>query len=194
MDPQLRALLVELYDFGRQNDAVEVDYARRMLNITPDTGELLRMLVITGSLRRVLELGTSNGYSTLWLADGCRRTGGKVITVEKSETKRTLALENFRRAGLEAWIDSRLADAGRALSDLHESDLVFLDTDRGAYVDWWPQVQAALRRGGLLVVDNATTHPHEMEPFVRAVEQTAGFSRVLVPIGNGELLILKEEA
>jgi predicted O-methyltransferase YrrM len=194
MDPQLRALLAELYDFGRRNDAAQADYARRMLNITPDTGELLRMLVIGGNLRRVLELGTSNGYSTLWLADGCRRTGGKVITVEKSHTKRAMALENLRRAELGAWVDARLADAGEVLSDLRDLDLVFLDTDRGAYVAWWPRLRAALRSGGLLVVDNATSHPHELEPFVRAVEQTAGFSRVLVPIGNGELLILKEGA
>jgi predicted O-methyltransferase YrrM len=193
MDPDLRRLLAELYRFGRQNDAAQVATELRMLNITPQTGQLLRMLVIAGNLRQVLELGTSNGYSTIWLADGCRCTGGQVITLEKNPTKHALALENLRRAGLEAWVEARLADVASALPDLQGFELIFLDSDREEYAAWWPQLQAALRPRGLLIVDNATSHAQEMAPFTHAVETTAGFSSVLVPVGNGELLILKEE-
>jgi predicted O-methyltransferase YrrM len=193
MDSDLRTVLAELYRFGRQNDAAQVATERRMLNITPETGQLLRMLVIAGNLRQVLELGTSNGYSTIWLADGCRCTGGKVITVEKNPTKHALALENLREAGLEAWVEARLADVGHALPNLHGFELIFLDSDRDEYVAWWPQLQSALRPRGLLIVDNATSHAPEMAPFAQAVEATAGFSSVLLPVGNGELLILKEE-
>lgn len=192
MDPDLRALLDELYQFGRQNDAVETEQPRRMLNITPETGDLLRMLVISGSLKRVLELGTSNGYSTLWLADACRQTGGAVVTVDRNPDKYSAAMSNFRRAGMERWIEARVADIGEALPGLRDFDLVFLDCDRNEYVGFWPHLQTAVRAGGLIVVDNVTSHPHEVADFIQAVGVTPGYSTVLLPIGNGELLILKE--
>jgi predicted O-methyltransferase YrrM len=86
-DEKLRGLLDEVYAFGRRNDAEKTARAERMLNITPETGAFLRMLVVAGRLQRVLELGTSNGYSTLWLADACRRTGGRLVTLELSPAK-----------------------------------------------------------------------------------------------------------
>ena len=192
MDDRLRAFLTELYEFGRRNDAAHTAYGERMLNITPDTGELLRMLVIAGNLRRVLELGTSNAYSTIWLADGCRQVGGTVVTIDKSARKHAMALENIRRAGLESQVDARLADVGDLLPGLRDFDLVFLDTNRDAYVDWWPDLQRTVRAGGLLVVDNAVSHGHELEAFVQLLAQTRGYSRVLLPIGNGELVVLRE--
>ena len=192
MDPALREFLGDLYEFGRQNDAAKTAPAERMRNITPETGEFLRMLVIAGNLRRVLELGTSNGYSTIWLADGCRSVDGRVVTVEIDTAKHAMALENFRLAGAESWIDARLADISDVLPDLRGFDLVFLDTDRSKYVGWWPYLQESLRSDGLLVVDNASNRADELAPFVRAIEETAGFTTVLAPIGKGEVLVLKE--
>src|SRR3954471_20873702 len=107
MDGALHAFLDDLYAWGVQNDAGHTAHGERMRNITPDTGELLRMVVISGVLRRVLGLGPSNAYSTLWLADACRQIDGKVTTYEYSPSKYALAQENIRRAGLEAWVDAR---------------------------------------------------------------------------------------
>ena len=192
MDERLRAFLGELYRFGQRNDAGTTVRAGKMLNITPDTGELLRMLVLSGRHRRMLELGTSNGYSTLWLADASRAIGGQVTTLEHNPRKRQMALDNIRQAGLDDWTDSRLAEIGQALPELRDYDLVFLDSERVDYPGWWPDLQRAVRPGGLMVVDNATSHEQEMAPFVSALEATPGFSRVLLPIGNGELVILRE--
>src|SRR5437762_10776533 len=97
---ELMELLAELEDFGRKNDATITDRPRRMLNITRDTGEFLSVLVLAMDARRVLEIGTSNGYSTLWLADAARRIGGAVTTVEMSEFKIGMAKQNFVRSGL----------------------------------------------------------------------------------------------
>src|SRR5712692_5267405 len=130
MDAELRRFLNELYEFGRRNAVAKRDRSERMLNVTPETGEFLRMLVIAGKLRNVLELGTSNGYSTIWLADACRRTNGRVVTFELNPAKHAMALENLRKARLTAWVDARLEDIGAALSDLRDNDLVFLDTER----------------------------------------------------------------
>ena len=191
-DP-LAALKAELERFGKANDAATAERPRRMLNITRDTGELLAVLVRATLARRVLEIGTSNGYSTLWLAEAARSVGGSVTTVESSEFKARLAEENFSRSGLAARIDLVRDDAGRVLARSESSgfDFVFLDSERSEYPGWWPDLRRVLRPGGLLVVDNATSHEQEMAPFVALVRADAGFVTALVPVGNGEFVAVK---
>lgn len=189
----LEALLAELEAFGRTNDATVSDRPRRMLNITRDTGEVLTVLVRAMAARRVLEIGTSNGYSTLWLAAAARAIGGAVTTVERSDYKVGLAAANFRRAGLEPWITLLQDDAGRVLARWPDAsiDLLFLDSERGEYPGWLPHLKRALRPGGLLVADNATSHAAEMAPFVTLVRADPEFVTSLVPVGNGEFLALR---
>ena len=164
-----------------------------MLNITRDTGEFLAVLVRATAARRVLEIGTSNGYSTLWLAEAARAIGGSVTTVEFAEYKIGLASANFARAGLSPFITLVHDDAGRLLqrSDQGAYDLTFLDSERPEYPGWWPHLRRVLRPGGLLIVDNATSHVEQMAPFVALVTADPEFSTCLVPVGNGEFLAVK---
>src|SRR5215472_17295223 len=193
MSEQLQSLMAELEQFGIANDSVMTERSRRMLNITRDTGEFLAVLVRATVARRVLEIGTSNGYSTLWLAEAARVIGGTVTTVELSAYKVGLATQNFARAGLTSFITLVHDDAGVVLRHAADSafDLVFLDSERPEYVGWLPHLQRVLRPGGLLVVDNATSHVEEMAPFVALVEADSRFTTSLVPVGNGEFLAVK---
>lgn len=190
MDESLESLKAELERFGEANDAAARERARRMLNITRDTGEFLAVLVRATAARRVLEIGTSNGYSTLWLAEAARAVGGRVTTVEFAEYKIGLAAANFARAGLAPHITQVHDDAGRFLQTLGQDayDLVFLDSERGEYPAWWPRLRRVLRPGGLLVVDNASSHADQMAPFVALVKADPEFSSCLVPVGKGEFL------
>jgi predicted O-methyltransferase YrrM len=193
MTESLQVLLAELEHFGEANDRVTTERPRRMLNITRDTGEFLSVLVRATSARRVLEIGTSNGYSTLWLASALRATGGAVTTVELSDYKVGLAQQNFSRSGLASSITLVQDDASRVLERAVDAsfDLIFLDSERPEYPGWWPHLKRILRPGGLLVVDNATSHPEEMAPFVALVKADADFTTSLVPVGNGEFLAVK---
>jgi predicted O-methyltransferase YrrM len=190
---ELMDLLAELEDFGQQNDATITDRTRRMLNITRDTGEFLVVLVKAMDATRVLEIGTSNGYSTLWLARAARDVGGAVTTVEVSELKISLAKANFARSGLERFITLVHDNAGNVLRGMPEAsvDLLFLDSERPEYPGWWPDLKRVLRPGGLLVVDNATSHAEQMAPFVGLVTADPTFTTSLVPVGNGEFLAVK---
>ena len=190
---KLQALKDELARFGADNDARERERGRRMLNITPDTGEFLSVLVRFGQARRVLEIGTSNGYSTLWLAEAAAAIDGHVTTLEFSGDKAAMARATFARSGLEQRITLVHGDAGSWLAQAADAsvDLLFLDSDRGQYAGWWPQLRRVLCPGGLLVVDNASSHAAEMEPLRALLCADAGFSTSLVPVGNGELLAVR---
>jgi predicted O-methyltransferase YrrM len=193
MNNELERLLAELEQFGTTNDSVTSERSRKMLNITRDTGEFLAVLVRATVARRVLEIGTSNGYSTLWLASAAQAIGGSVTTIEFSEYKIALAKKNFARSGLASFITSLQDDAGRVLERSTDSavDFIFLDSERPEYPGWWPNIRRVLRPGGLLVVDNATSHPQEMAPFVALVQDDASFTTSLVPVGNGEFMAVK---
>ena len=183
MTMQLSELKNELARFGAENDAHETERARRMLNITPDTGEFLS----------VLEIGTSNGYSTLWIAEAAAAIDGHVTTLEYAADKVAMARDAFARSGLADRITLVHGDAGQWLAQAADAsiDLLFLDSDREQYAGWWPQLRRVLRRGGLLVVDNATSHAAQMEPLRALLDADQDFGTSLVPVGNGELLAVR---
>ena len=190
MDNSLQNLLSELEQFGEENDQGTSERSQRMLNITRDTGEFLAVLIRATLARRVLEIGTSNGYSTLWLADACNAIGGKVTTVELSEHKYNLAAENFKRSNLSSTIRQVQENAADFLSKSDEGvyDLIFLDSERVEYPGWWPDLKRVIRPGGLLVADNALSHPDEIKAFILMVEADPDFTTSLVPVGKGEFL------
>ena len=193
MADALENLLVELEQFGKDNDGSISERSRKMLNITRDTGEFLAVLIRAMLARRVLEIGTSNGYSTLWLAEAARAIGGSVTTIEKSQYKFDLASKNFARSGVASCITQIHDDAGRLLERSADGafDMIFVDSERPEYPGWWQDLRRVLRPGGLLVVDNATSHPAEVAPFVALVKADAAFATSLVPVGNGEFLAVR---
>ena len=104
-----------------------------------------------------------------------------------------LATTNFTRSGLASYISLVHDDAGRVLERSKDGafDLIFLDSERPEYPGWWPHLERVLRPGGLLVVDNATSHPEQMAPFMALVKADAEFVTSLVPVGNGEFLAVR---
>jgi predicted O-methyltransferase YrrM len=192
MDAALLALLDDLWQAGDENDARETARPLRMLNITPDTGRLLWILVRALRATRILEVGTSNAYSTIWLADGARATGGRVVTLERDPGKVRLARENLERAGVAEWVDLREGPAAETLAALPGPfDLVFLDADRASYRTYLELAVPRLVPGGLLVADNVVSHRSELEDFLARVKAHPELMSVTVPVGKGEEIAFK---
>lgn len=189
----LDTLKAELEQFGKENDSTLSERPRRMLNITRDTGEFLLVMARSTAARHILEIGTSNGYSTLWLAEAAHANGGSVTTVEASEYKAGLASDTFSRSGLDECINLIHDDAGALFAQVADAsiDLLFLDSERSAYPAWWDQIRRVLRPGGLLIVDNAISHREEMAPFTALIESDMEFITSLIPVGKGEFLAVK---
>jgi predicted O-methyltransferase YrrM len=196
MDPHLAKYIDELYEQGRAHDAEEPDRLDRLRNLEPDTARLLAVLVRATGARRLLELGTSNGFSTLWLADAARSIDGRVVSVELDPARGAQALAHLSAVKLDALVELRTEDAAQTLKGSADAawDMIFLDAERPAYVGYWPDLLRVLKAGGLLVVDNVLSHSDELRDFRQLVAEDPRVSEALAPTGAGALLIVKEAA
>jgi len=192
-DTQIAALLDELVAYGQRHDAEKADRLERLRNLETETARMLSVLVQALAPARVLELGTSNGYSTVWLAQAARTSGGHLTSVEILPERTEQARVNLARAGLSAVVELRVQDAGEALAASADGEwaLIFLDSERPAYVRYWPELVRALAPRGLLVVDNVLSHADELAEFRALLAGDDRFNEALVPIGAGVLLAVR---
>ena len=131
MDERLRNLLKEIEEHGLENDARVTERPRKMLNLEPASAQLLSILVRASGVTRAIEIGTSNAYSTIWLAWSLAPAGGRILSIDRNPDKHVLARENLRRANLLDRVELRTGDAGEILRQLAGPfDLLFLDADR----------------------------------------------------------------
>jgi predicted O-methyltransferase YrrM len=181
----LRKLLDDLYAEGQAFDATRSDRRDRRRNLEPDAAELLTMLLRVGRARDIVEIGTSNGYSTLWLAAAARDTGGAVTTVDLAPPADALA--NAERAGLRDLITFETGDGGAYLAGRPDRsvDLLFLDAERPEYPGWWPHPKRVLRPGGVLAIDNVLSHPDEVRPFLGLIAADPAFTASTFVVGKG---------
>jgi predicted O-methyltransferase YrrM len=193
VNPERRAVADELYQSGREYDSQETNRLSRMRNLRPETAGLLAVLVRGAQAKRILEVGTSNGYSTLWLADAAQATGGHVESLDIDPRRSEEACDNVERAGLKGLASCRTASAAQALSEYPDDawDLIFLDAERSEYASYWPNVRRTLAPGGLLAVDNAVSHAAEMAALDRLLAEDPRLTTVLVPIGDGLIVAVE---
>lgn len=163
--------------------------AGRLRAIRPEVGQLLLTLIVGIGAKTIVEVGTSSGYSGLYLAAGARRTGGRVITFEVDPAKVELASGTFADAGVDDVVELRPSDgvAGLAAFD-GTADLVFLDAEKDLYLGALEPAIRALRPGGLLVADNLISHEADLAGFRDAALGDPRLVGLVVPIGRGELV------
>jgi len=194
MNARRRAIADEVLAAARAHDAAQSDRLARFRNVEPETAELLGVLVRATRARRVLELGTSNGYSTIWLADAVEATAGALKSVEIDPARTAMARANLGRAGLAAELVT--GDAAETLRTSADGawDLVFLDAERPAYAGYWPElVRALCPDGGLLAIDNVLSHAAEVAEVTALIAAESAVTTVLVAVGAGLRLVVRGE-
>ncbi|MBI1941995.1 MAG: O-methyltransferase [Acidobacteria bacterium] len=157
-----------------------------MLNVSAGEGAYLRDHVIKAKAKRALEVGTSNGYSTIWIALGARQTGGHVTTLEIDDAKVELARENFRAAGVEDLITQVHGDALKEIPKLHGPfEFVFIDAWKGDYVKYLDMVLPMVPPGGIILAHNTRNLRSSLEDFIQRVTHHPELETILVEPGPG---------
>jgi predicted O-methyltransferase YrrM len=126
-------------------------------NVPYEDGKVLYDLIIKNNYKRALEIGTSTGHSAIWMAWALSKTGGRLITIEIDEGRHKRALKNFKKAGVEAFIDARLADAHQLVKELKGPfDFIFSDADKEWYTMYFRDIEPQLVLGGCFTAHNVT--------------------------------------
>ncbi|HXO44305.1 MAG TPA: class I SAM-dependent methyltransferase [Candidatus Cybelea sp.] len=186
MNRQLIDLLAAIERQGRENDDRETDRARKMLNLEPETAQLLGILARAAKATRMLEIGTSNGYSTIHLASAVAETGGKIVSIERNPNRHSMARANLARAGLLNYVELRLGEATAIVGELAGPfDFVFFDADRTSAPEQVRRLVPKLAPAVLVLADNALSHPAEIAGYLSEVESLQGFDHMVVPVGKG---------
>jgi predicted O-methyltransferase YrrM len=160
-----------------------------LLQVGPESARILHSLIVGLHAQNIVELGTSYGYSTLWLADAARQVGGTVITVELADDKQTYAKEMLCRAGLDSYVDFRCGDALTILDALAGPvEFVFVDLWKDLYIPCFKLFYPKLATGALVVADNMI-YPEMWQSEVAAyrahVRALPGVESILLPTGSG---------
>jgi len=161
-----------------------------MMNVAPAEGQYLYDLVKKLNAKRVLEIGTSNGYSGIWFAMALRETGGKLITLDIDEGRRSLALRNFKTTGFDDIVDSRLGDALKILPTLQGPfEVVFVDAWKPDYKKYLDFTLPMVPSGGVIVAHNVDSHPQEMAEFLEAIKSSAQLKTEWVKVGSAGMSV-----
>jgi predicted O-methyltransferase YrrM len=186
MNPEIRIFLKQLEEHARTHDAQEPEHSRKLLNLEPETAEIVSILARSSRARHILEIGTSNGYSTIWLAASVGPEGGHVISIDRSREKHRMAQDNLLTASLSQYVDLRLGDATEVIQTLPGPfDFVFFDADRTSAPGQLTLLLPKLAPQALILADNVLSHPEEIAGYLRMVKSLEHLQHVLIPVGKG---------
>jgi predicted O-methyltransferase YrrM len=161
---------------------------QRLRQIPPETGRFIALLAAAAPAGNYIEIGTSAGYSSLWLSLACRAARRSLTTYEVMDEKVALAHETFTRAGVADVVSLVQGDARDHLDPLIEIAFCFLDCEKEAYMDCYEAVIPRLVPGGILIADNAINHQATLQPMLDRALADQRIDAMIVPIAKGELV------
>lgn len=164
---------------------------QRLRQISPETGRFVALLAAAAPPGSYVEIGTSAGYSALWIALACRLLGRRLTTFEVMEEKSIIARETFALAGVDDVVAFVHGDARDHLGGFNDIAFCFLDAEKEVYGECYEAVVPRMTRGGLLVADNAVNHEATLRPMLDRALTDERVDAVIVPISKGELVCRK---
>jgi predicted O-methyltransferase YrrM len=186
-EPMLRRMReLESRDARDRNDGTP--RLERLRQVPPATGRFLAIAAACAPAGGWVEVGTSAGYSAMWLALAARHRGAQLVTFELLPEKARLARETLALAEIGDRVELREENAIAGLDAIDGVSFCFLDAEKDVYLSCWRKLQPKLVPGALVLADNAISHRDEMTDFLDAVEADGDMDSVVVPIGMGVLL------
>lgn len=180
-----------LEELDQKHRGEDMPHPKRLRQIPPETGRFLAILAAGAPAGTYLEIGTSGGYSTLWLVLACRQLGRKIVTFEILKEKVGIAKETFHEAGVEENVVLIHGDAREYLKSYKDVAFCFLDAEKKIYQECYELVVPNMVPGGILVADNAISHKDILHDMIEHALHDERVDAVVVPIGRGELVCRK---
>ena len=165
-------------------------------NVPRVTGGLLNMFIKMNNIQNALEIGTSNGYSGLWLSKALKVTGGKLTTIEFYEKRQSIAIENFTKCGvidIIRPIQGSACEIIKSFDDNEKFDFVFIDASKREYVDYFKLIRPHLTEKALIIADNITSHAEKVQTFVDAIDNDDEFQYEIVDVPGGILIAYRHK-
>jgi caffeoyl-CoA O-methyltransferase len=186
MESEVIEVMARLEMRDERERAQKLPGSGRIQALHPDAGRFVYVLALAKGAKSIVEVGTSHGYSTLWLAAAAKVNGGKVVTHDSNLERIAAARKNFADAGLADVIEIVEGDARETLRHRTEPvDLLFIDAEKSYYETFFDAVYQRLVKGSVVVADNAISHQDELEDYISYVENHPNLESSLVPIGRG---------
>lgn len=161
-------------------------------NIPRESGNHLNLIIKAAGYKNILEIGTSNGYSGIWLAEAAKVNSGHLTTVEFYEERRKLAKTNFQECGLENVITVLQGKALEVIKTLDcKYDVIFIDANKGEYIEYFNELHPKLLKKGLFIADNVISHKDKLKDFLDILNNHTEYQISYLPFGGGLLIGLK---
>lgn len=180
-----------LYQRFQEHDSTQADRIARFRNIEPESAQFLAQLVHIQQPKQILEIGTSTGYSTLWLAYAAQQVNARLTTLEIDAERSQQATSHLADFNLSNGVEFWVGDAAEYLKQSQAIfDFILLDAERDAYVDYWPDLKRLMCVSrGVLVVDNVLSHADQVTDFIAIIQQDEQFNLSTLAIGAGLLVV-----
>ena len=182
---------LENRDREEMSSQVNIKHFDKLRQIPPETGQFISLLAASSPKGQWIEIGTSAGYSTLWLALACKWLKNKITTFELDHQKIALAKETFASAQVEQYVELIQGDVFDYLPSYKDVSLCFLDTEKELYADCYDIVIPNMVPGGILLADNVMSHQTDLQPMIDRALGDKRVDSLVVPIGQGILLCKK---
>ena len=192
MPQPIRDRMKQMQELDSQDRLDGTPHLQRLRQIPPETGKFIALLAALAPGGRYIEIGTSAGYSTLWLALSCRQVGKRITTFEILDSKARLAQETFRLTGVGDVVDFIHGNALEYLPGYDDIAFCFLDAEKDIYSRCYDIIVPNLVSGGILVADNAVSHEQALRPMLDRALSDDRVDAHIVPIGKGELVCRKK--
>lgn len=181
--------LINSFDETTRTTLLELEKTQREFwNISRQTAEFLYTQIILNNCKNAIEIGTSNGYSGLWISKALKKTGGKLTTIEYYPKRQDIAIENFKKCGTFDIINPLIGDACKNLNNLSPNekfDFVFSDANKRESVDYFRILDPHIVKGGILACDNVLSHKEKMQTFIDAINVHPDYENVVLNLPAG---------
>ena len=159
-------------------------------NVDRQSANFLNMMVKNNKVKSALEIGTSNGLSSIWIASALKETKGNLITIEYWEKRAKLALDNFKKTNLSDIITVVVGDAMEKKREF-EFDFIFIDANKEEYIDYFNSFNPLLKKGGIIIADNILSHYKKTKNYVELLLNHPDYQSQILNFDAGMMLSIK---